>query len=74
LEHREVFQAHAKAAPLQVLGIRTFVLRSQIFEDEDDDEDEYDLYDLDLPFLVDRIRDGLDHLHVLQAFIETGLG
>jgi hypothetical protein len=26
----------AKAAPLQALGISTFVLRSQIFEDEDD--------------------------------------
>jgi len=45
------------------------------FENEDDDEDDFrDLRDLDLPSLIDRIRDGLDHFHVLQAFTETGLG
>ncbi|MBV8482405.1 MAG: hypothetical protein JO077_06020 [Verrucomicrobia bacterium] len=60
----------AKAAPLQGLGICTSVPRSQTFEDEDD----YELRDLDLPSLINRIRDSLDHLHVLQAFTETGLG
>jgi hypothetical protein len=34
--------ARVKAAPLQALSIRAFVLHSQILENEDDDEDEYD--------------------------------
>ena len=52
------------------LGIHTFVLHSQIFEDEDD----YDLGYLDLPSLIDRIRYGLDNLHILKTLIEAGLG
>jgi hypothetical protein len=35
-------EARVKAAPLQALGTHTFLLHSQIFEDEDDDEYEYD--------------------------------
>ena len=62
--------ARVKAAPLQALGIHMFVLHSQIFEDEDD----YDLRDLYLPSLVDRIRYGLDNLHILQTFTEAWLG
>ena len=52
------------------MGIHTFVLHSQIFEDEDD----YDLGYLDLPSLIDRIRYGLDNLHILKTLIEAGLG
>jgi len=40
LEHREVFQAHSKAAPLQAVGNGTSYTRATPFEDED--EDEYD--------------------------------
>jgi hypothetical protein len=35
-------EARVKAAPLQVPGTQTFLLHSQIFEDEDDDEYEDD--------------------------------
>jgi hypothetical protein len=67
--------ARVKAAPLQALGIRAFVLHSQIFESEDDDEYDYDfdLRNLDFPPLFYRIRHGLNDLHVLQTFVEAGL-
>ena len=64
--------ARVKAAPLQALGIHTFVLHSLIFED--DDENDYDLRYLDFPPLIYRIGDGLDDLHVPQTFAKTGLG
>ena len=41
---------------------------------EDDHEDDYDLGYLDLPSLIDRIRYGLDNLHILKTLIEAGLG
>ena len=58
----------SEAAPLQALNICTLVLHSRIFDDS------YDLRYLDLPSLVDRIRYGLDNLHILKTFIEAGLG
>ena len=63
--------ASVKAAPLQALGIRMFVLHSQIFEDGDDDD--CDLRYLDFPSLIDGIGDSLDNLHILQTFTEARL-
>jgi len=56
---------------------RRMVTISAKIEDEDDDEGREDLrfqlgY-LDLSALVDRIGDGLNDLHILQAFHEAGL-
>jgi hypothetical protein len=73
-KYSEIPSDALKRLPSKVLGGTTSIRGSTLSRTRTKTSTIFDLRDLDFPPLVYRISNSLDHFHVLQAFIETGLG